>query len=345
MANDKSKSSSPAAEQSPPRDADSPEETVLEAGDDDSALGVTDDELSTASLRSSIYEYHMINGRGYHKDEKYWLPSDQNESERLDLQNHQLLLTFGGKRYFSPNADTAKRVLDVGTGTGIWAVEFADEHPHAEVFGIDIAPIQPDFVPPNCTFEIDDAEKEWTWTKPFDYIFVRLMVGSIADWDKLIRQSYDNLEPGGWVEVIDPVFPAKSEDGTLKPDSPLHRWDELTAKGALALGRPFDEGVNHEKRLKEAGFVNVTKKAFKWPTNTWPKDPKFKEIGLWTLANIERNLETISSFLLRQGLGMSQEEILVFIAEFRAEMRDLKVHAYWEVFVVTGQKPEEQVQG
>jgi hypothetical protein len=29
----------------------------------------TDDELSTASLRSSIYEYHMINGRGYHKDE------------------------------------------------------------------------------------------------------------------------------------------------------------------------------------------------------------------------------------------------------------------------------------
>ncbi|KAL5588131.1 hypothetical protein FOVSG1_013267 [Fusarium oxysporum f. sp. vasinfectum] len=361
MANDKSKSSSPAAEQSPPRDADSPEEALLEAGDDDSALGVTDDELSTASLRSSIYEYHMINGRGYHKDEKYWLPSDQvnppiffattssltyppNESERLDLQNHQLLLTFGGKRYFSPNADTAKRVLDVGTGTGIWAVEFADEHPHAEVFGIDIAPIQPDFVPPNCTFEIDDAEKEWTWTKPFDYIFVRLMVGSIADWERLIHQCYENLEPGGWVEVIDPVFPAKSEDGTLKPDSPLHRWDELTAKGALALGRPFDEGVNHEKRLKEAGFVNVTRKAFKWPTNTWPKDPKFKEIGLWTLANIERNLETISSFLLRQGLGMSQEEILVFIAEVRAEMRNLKVHAYWEVFVVTGQKPEEQAQ-
>lgn len=174
------------------------------------------------------------------------------------------------------------------------------------------------------------------------------MVGSIADWNKLIRQCYEyttphprsplplltasrNLEPGGWVEVIDPVFPAKSEDGTLKPDSPLHRWDELTAKGALALGRPFDEGVNHEKRLKEAGFVNVTRKAFKWPTNTWPKDPKFKEIGLWTLANIERNLETISSFLLRQGLGMSQEEILVFIAEVRAEMRNLKVHAYWEV--------------
>jgi hypothetical protein len=44
--------------------------------------------------------------------------------EMADLQNHQLLLTFGGKKCFAPNADTAKRVLDVGTGTGIWAVEF-----------------------------------------------------------------------------------------------------------------------------------------------------------------------------------------------------------------------------
>ncbi|KAJ4206942.1 hypothetical protein NW759_014132 [Fusarium solani] len=333
-------------EPSPPaQTADTADDQVapLEAeapADDDSAVVVTDDELSTASLRSSIREYHMINGRRYHRDEKYYLPSDEHESERLDLQNHQLLLTFGGKRYFAPNAETAKRVLDVGTGTGVWAVEFADDHPHAQVFGIDIAAIQPTFVPPNCTFEIDDAEKDWTWSQKFDYIFVRLMVGSLADWDKFTRKCFENLEPGGWLEVIDPTFPAKSDDGTLKPTSPLNRWDELTSKGAANLGRPFDEGVNHEKRLKEQGFVNVTRKTFKWPINTWPKDPKYKEIGLWTLANIERNLEAISTILLAHGLGMSRDEILVFLSEVRAEMRNPRVHAYWEVFVVTGQKPE-----
>ncbi|RFN47648.1 hypothetical protein FIE12Z_8105 [Fusarium flagelliforme] len=257
--------------------------------DDDSAIGVTDDEISTASLRSSIRGYHMINGRGYHRDETYYLPSDEHESERLDLQNHQLLLTFGGKKCFAPNAETAKRVLDVGTGTGIWAVEFADENPHAEVVGIDIAAIQPAL--------------------------------------------------GGWLEIIDPTFPAKSDDGTLKPTSPLHKWDELTVKGAATLGRPFIESKDHERRMKEAGFTNITKKTFKWPSNTWPKDPQYKEIGLWTLANIERNLESISSFLLRQGLGMTHEEIVVFIANVREEMRNTKVHAYWEVIMVTGQKP------
>ncbi|CEI69304.1 unnamed protein product [Fusarium venenatum] len=311
-------------------------EVRLEASvdvDNDSAIGVKDDELSTASLSSSIRDYHMINGRGYHRDE---IKTDEISP---DLQSHQLLLTFGGKRYFPPNAETAKRVLDIGTGTGMWAVEFADEHPHSEVFGIDIAAIQPAFVPPSCTFEIDDAEKEWTWTKPFDFIFVRLMPGCIAGWDKFTGRCFKNLEPGGWLEVIDPAFPAKSDDGTLKPNSPLHKWDELTAKGAKALGRSFSEAVNHEVRLKRHGFINVTRKAFKWPTNTWPKDPKQKEIGLWALANIERNLESISSFLLRQGLNMSQEEIVVFISQVRAEMRNTKVHAYWEVFVVTGQKP------
>lgn len=42
----------------------------------------------------------------------------------LDVQSHHFLLTFEGRLCFSPGASTAKRVLDVGTGTGIWAIDF-----------------------------------------------------------------------------------------------------------------------------------------------------------------------------------------------------------------------------
>lgn len=53
-----------------------------------------------------------------------------------DLQHHLFLLCLGGKLGLSPpNEETSKvkRVLDVGTGTGIWAIEFGDLHPEAEV--------------------------------------------------------------------------------------------------------------------------------------------------------------------------------------------------------------------
>lgn len=31
-----------------------------------------------------------------------------------------------------------QRVLDLGTGTGIWCLDFADENPQAEVTGVDL---------------------------------------------------------------------------------------------------------------------------------------------------------------------------------------------------------------
>ena len=53
-----------------------------------------------------------------------------------DLQHNLFLLTFGDKLGLAPPCfpDTkVNHVLDLGTGTGIWAMDFADEHPEAEV--------------------------------------------------------------------------------------------------------------------------------------------------------------------------------------------------------------------
>lgn len=50
-----------------------------------------------------------------------------------DLEHHLFLLTFGGKLVLAPVGDQLHRVLDVGTGTGDWAIDFAEEHPESEV--------------------------------------------------------------------------------------------------------------------------------------------------------------------------------------------------------------------
>lgn len=119
----------------------------IEAEDDDYAYdsGFGEDlGSSTTSIGSSIMKYREENGRTYHayKEGIYAFPNDDPEADRLDLQHHLYSLTFGGKLFTAPIPKEKKfdHVLDVGTGTGIWAIDFADEHPEATVLGIDLSP-------------------------------------------------------------------------------------------------------------------------------------------------------------------------------------------------------------
>ena len=59
--------------------------------------------------------------------------------------------------------ENPQRILDVGTGTGIWAIDAAYLYPDAHILGTDLSPIQPAWVPPNCQFEVDDCELEWLY--------------------------------------------------------------------------------------------------------------------------------------------------------------------------------------
>jgi 2-polyprenyl-3-methyl-5-hydroxy-6-metoxy-1,4-benzoquinol methylase len=80
------------------------------------------------------------------------------EAGRLDMQYHVLTLLLNGRLYVSPfrKDGPSGKILDVCCGTGIWAIDVADENPEYIVKGIDLAPIQPTWVPPNVRFELDD---------------------------------------------------------------------------------------------------------------------------------------------------------------------------------------------
>lgn len=82
-------------------------------------------------------------------------------------------------------------IFKTGTGTGIWAIDFADQFPSAQVIGFDLSVIQPTWVAPNVRFEINDAcGPDWGYQKnSFDFIHVRAMYGSVADWPAFYRQA------------------------------------------------------------------------------------------------------------------------------------------------------------
>jgi trans-aconitate methyltransferase len=63
---------------------------------------------------------------------------------------------------------------------------------------------------------VEDAENDWAFPEPFDYIHARAVVTCFKDNKAMLRKIYDNLAPGGYFELQDPSFPLKSDDGTLE---------------------------------------------------------------------------------------------------------------------------------
>ncbi|KIX06361.1 uncharacterized protein Z518_04337 [Rhinocladiella mackenziei CBS 650.93] len=166
--------------------------TVEEGAEDvDSAYG---DELEsyTTSLSHSAVNYRWEHGRRYHsfREGSYNFPNDEEEQDRYDLMHEVLITAMGDKHFLAPLKEDIARIVDIGTGTGIWAIQIGDMFPSAQVIGNDLSPIQPQWVPPNVTFEVDDVESEWQYSQPFDFIHSRYMAGSIADWPRLMSECY-----------------------------------------------------------------------------------------------------------------------------------------------------------
>lgn len=119
------------------------------------------------------------------------MPNDDAEQDRMDMQHRAMFLAAGGQLLYAP-VENPRRILDLGTGTGIWAIDMADKYPEARINGVDLSPIQPSYIPANVKFEVDDVEDDWTWPENhFDVIYSQFMLsGSIANIVKYFTQAF-----------------------------------------------------------------------------------------------------------------------------------------------------------
>jgi len=131
--------------------------------------------------------------------------------------------------------------------------------------------------------------------------------------------------------MLDLSFPGISDDNSFPPNSALFRWGELIAESAQNLGRPVDSMYKYQQQLTEAGFTNVVETKYKWPGNRWAKDANLKELGMYTHSMLGDSLTGLSQALFTRGLGWSMEELEVFLVDVRKEMKDTKIHCYYNV--------------
>ncbi|KIW20571.1 hypothetical protein PV08_01146 [Exophiala spinifera] len=296
----------------------------------------------TTSISSWIHDYRVENGRTYHayKDGKYWGSNDEAANEHLDIGHHLYTKTFNSKLFLAPIDPNPSQILDLGTGTGLWAIDVADAYPSAIITGTDLSPIQPSWVPPNVRFEIDDMEAEWTYPpNSFDLIHIRGLHGTIIDWPALYAQCMTALKPGGWLEQAEYSAQFSSDDDTIPPNGGIEAWNRVGPECHKVLDRELQVLDGMRSHMLDAGFQSVVEHRFKWPIGPWPRNPELKSLGAWTRAHVETGLENWTLRLLTSVLGWTAEEVMVLCANVRKEIRNPKVHAIHRMNVVYGQKP------
>jgi hypothetical protein len=121
-------------------------------------------------------------------------PNDKKSADNEAIAHAMFLRLLDNKPYIAP-IEEPKNIVDLGTGTGLWASLIADwfdgeERPRATVKGVDLAPQQESSVQPNLEFELDDITKDWTSNTLYDLVHIRMLWGVIGDWPKVYAESF-----------------------------------------------------------------------------------------------------------------------------------------------------------
>ncbi|KAF2258450.1 methyltransferase LaeA [Lojkania enalia] len=289
------------------------------------------------------------NGRWYHGFRRgiYMYPCDEPEKDRMDIYHKLFLVARRDQLHQAPIPQNWEqpRILDLGCGTGIWAIDMADRYLHAEVVGLDLVNIQPEKIPPKLRFRVPhDYESPWSLGEDsWDLIHARMACGSVSSWPELYQKIYSHLRPGyGWIEHVEIDLEPRCDDHTLSPDSDLVKWYNYLADATARVSRPI--AYNHQTRqmLQAAGFIDIQEIVIRAPYNSWPNDPHQKEIGRWYNLGITEGLDALSfAAFTRVYRWDLNEHVKPLVESVRKQICNRKIHAYNNIHIWTARRPQQ----
>lgn len=90
--------------------------------------------------------------------------------------------------------------------------------------------------------------------------------------------------------------------------------------------------------MDAAGFTNIQNKHYKTHVGGWSTDPHERQTGLSAQLALSADLEGFLLYTLSEA-GWRKEEITVYAAQLRRELKSPNIRSYFKQKVVWGQKP------
>lgn len=166
-----------------------------------------------------------------------------------------------------------------------------------------------------------------------------------------MRQALTATKPGtGWAEFSDYEmrYYADGDGSSMPPSSDsnhMARLADLLVDGCARIGRTVSPGPSLKTWMQQAGFVDVQTRLCKLPLGAWPKDPVLKKIGAFNFVQTYEGLEAFVLGVFTRVLGWSPDEVQVFVAKCRRDMKRKDVHMVLNFHVAYGRRPEERARG
>ncbi|EEA24562.1 hypothetical protein EYB25_004313 [Talaromyces marneffei] len=301
-----------------------------------------DNNSDSTTVTPSITDYIYENGRRYHRyrEGSYPLPNDETEQERLQLCHTIWSLLLNDEPWKAPLSHPLK-VLDIGCGTGEWAVMVGEMFPSATVIGTDLSPIQPTLVPPNVKFYVEDAEDEWTFDKGFDLIHGRMLAGSIDDWTKFFRQAFGQLKPGGWIEMneFEAMFYYRDQNGE-QSDQLNMLVKVFNKQSSTAFGKGFNDVLLIPEAMRDAGFEDIDMDIQRVPIGTWHEDTHLRDLGKTAHSAAVQSIEPYILALGTRVMMDPAESVLDIVRATRDSLDNPDYHLYAHAHFIWGRRPK-----
>ncbi|KAJ6588718.1 S-adenosyl-L-methionine-dependent methyltransferase, partial [Mycena capillaripes] len=147
---------------------------------------------------------------------------------RLDEVHFAIREYLNGKISFAPIMSPT-RILELGCGSGAWAIDAANDFPNAEIVAADLFPTLQDIsLPENINFQLVDVTQKFPFEEnSFDLVHARLLLMHVPNAKEVIERATRLVKPGGWLVLEDLNVCSLIQSGGSTVSRVMSSWAEI----------------------------------------------------------------------------------------------------------------------